>query len=228
MRQPEANFRRLEGIVASLAHHEPDLVCLPECTLTGYLYQESDLVRFAEPIPGETTQRMAYLARQHCVHLCFGMLERSAQGVYNTAMLLDRRGSILLIQRKVSEKPPFLAGKDVRIAETELGRIAILTCGDLFDQQALSQVSGRADLLLVPMARAFAGRSPDPQRWEGEERALYLRAVAQAGVRAAIINARDAQGAEPSFGGAPVVSGRGELLAESPHGSEQALVFDLK
>ena len=125
-----------------------DLICLPECSFTGYLYQEVDFLRFAEPIPGPLT--------------------------------------------------------------TEMTRL----------DPALK-------LLLVPTARSFDGQSPDGQRWETEERQVYLDAVKQAGVFTVIVNAMETGTEEPSFGGALVISAQGELLAESPHGSDEILIYDL-
>ncbi len=87
-------------------------------------------------------------------------------------------------------------------------------------------MQGDEDLLIVPMARGFAGRSPDWQRWEREERQVYLDAVAKVGVATVIVNALEIGEEEPSFGGALVVGADGSLLAESPHGTDEILVHD--
>ncbi len=227
-RAPQVNRQEVARRLAQVAAARPHLVCLPECTLTGYLYTETDLARFAEPIPGPTTQAMAALARQHGVFLCFGLLERAPEGVYNTALLLDDRGEIRLKHRKIHEQPPFCTGDAVRVADTPLGRLGILICGDLFAPQAIRYLDSDLDLLLVPMARAFDRRSPDAARWEREERAAYLDAVRAAGVPAAIVNALEVLETEPSFGGALLVGPQGDLLAEAPHGTDQALIHTLQ
>ena len=226
-RQPDANFREAERRLAQAADARAGLAILPECTLTGYLYDPADLQRFAEPIPGPSTRRMARLARRYGLGVCFGLLERTPQGVFNTAALLDAQGDILLIHRKILEQPPFLTGNEVRTVETAWGRVGILICGDLFSDQALSLLPPSLDLLLVPMARAFDRRSPDPERWEREERQVYLDAAARAGVRTAIVNALDVGIPEPAFGGALWVGPQGQLLAESHHGSDQLLLISL-
>ena len=220
------NLRSVEAVLAAIAGVRPDLIVLPECTLTGYLYEEPDLARFAEPIPGPTTWAMARLARAHRAYICFGMLERAEAAVYDSGVLLNREGRIVVVQRKLSEMPPFQVGKQVHVAETELGRMSILICGDLFDDEATGQLAKGVDWVLVPMARAFAGRSPDRERWETEERAVYLDAVRSIGKTTFLVNALEEGIEEPSFGGAMVVSGDGELLAESPHGSDEVLVYE--
>jgi predicted amidohydrolase len=227
-RDPQRNFRHLEERLSELACSKLDLVCLPECALTGYLYDESDLKKFAEPIPGPTTERMGELARNYKIFLCFGLLEAESENFFNSAVLLDRQGRILLHHRKICEHPPFTNGTTVQTVETELRRLAVLICGDLFDEDATSQLDRSVDLLLVLMARSFDGRSPDPERWEREERKVYLDGVRAVGVTTAIVNSLEIDSDElADFGGALLVDGAGRMLAESPHGTDKALVYEL-
>jgi predicted amidohydrolase len=223
---PNENFRHFLTQLDQVRPHHPDLVCLPECSFTGYMYEEADLARFAEPIPGPLTAEMSRLARLHGVYLCFGMLESTPQGVYDTALLLDRTGAIAGKHRKLSEKPPFVNGTAVNSLETELGKLGMLVCADLFEAEVVARLDPALKLLLVPTARSFDGQSPDLLRWEKEERQVYLDAVRQAGVPTAIVNTLESGPAASLFGGALVVNAQGELLAESPHGSDEILIYD--
>ncbi len=225
LRNPVTNRARFQERLEALRPLKPDLVCLPECAFTGYLYAEEDLRRFAEPIPGPTVEAMAGLARRYHTWLCFGLLEQAPEGIYNTAVLLDRQGTLQHRHRKTTEQPPFRRGSEVTTVESEFGRLGILICGDLFDEEAVARL-GRPHLLIVPMARSFDGRSPDRARWEQEERQVYLEAVRQAGSLTFLVNLLEDTADDAAFGGALVVSARGELLAESPHGSDEALVYD--
>ncbi len=223
---PTDNTQRFNTILDQVREQHPDLVCLPECSFTGYMYEEADLTRFAEPIPGPTTAEMSRLARLHAVYLCFGLLESTPQGVYDTAILLDKSGAIASIHRKLSEKPPFVNGTAVTSVETELGKLGMLVCADLFEAEVVAQLNPALKLLLVPTARSFDGQSPDLLRWEKEERQVYLDAVREAGVPTAIVNTLESGPAASLFGGALVVNAQGELLAESPHGSDEILIYD--
>lgn len=226
-RDVAANLSGLERRLREISRHRPDLVCLPECALSGYLYEDADVQRFAEPIPGPTTERMSALAREHKISLCFGLLEIAGTNFFNSAVLLDRHGEILLHHRKICEHPPFTNGTTVQSVETEVGRLSVLICGDLFDEDATSQLDPSLDLLLVPMARSFEGRSPDAERWLREERQVYLDGVKAIGVTTAIVNALEITEKDASFGGALLVDKDGRVLAESPHGTDEALVYDL-
>ncbi len=226
LRSPTENLRRLEDRLTAIADAQPDLIVLPECAFTGYLYEQEDLERFAEPVSGPTVSTVARLAQRYRVFVSFGMLERHGADVYDSSLLLDRTGQIVAVQRKLSEKPPLRAGTLIEVAETELGKIATLICGDLFAVEATMQLPRDLDWVLVPMARAFAGQSPDKRRWETEERAAYLDAVKAIGKTAFLVNALEEGIEEPSFGGAMVVRGDGKLLNESPHGSDGVVLYE--
>jgi hypothetical protein len=128
--------------------------------------------------------------------------------------------------RKVSEKPPFANGSEVLSVSTPFGKIAILICGDLFDDLTIEKMDKPVDLLLVPMSRSFDLKSPDQNRWLKEERSAYLEAVKRAGCLTVLVNALESDVDEGSFGGALVVNEEGHLLAESPHGTDRLLIYD--
>jgi predicted amidohydrolase len=227
-RDVEANIRQLATVLPKVKNAQVDLVCLPECTFTGYLYETQDFEHFAEPILGSRAfQTVRNIARTYQVYLCFGMLEQTQAGVHNSAILMDRAGEVVNIYHKVNEQPPFIKGSKVQGVNTDIGRLGILICGDLFSGEAIAQFGKSLDLLIVPMARSFANRSPDRLRWEQEERQIYLDAVKNVGVTTVIVNSLEIGRKEPSFGGALVVSGEGELLAESPHGSDKILIHQI-
>lgn len=227
IRNPAVNLERVAGRLEQVSRYRPDLVCFPECTLTGYLYEDEDVKRFAEPVPGPTTQQMAELAQLYGVYLCVGLLEASDAGVYNSAVLLDRKGRLVCTHRKIVEKPPFLNGASVSSVETEIGRLGILICGDLFDEDVVKKLDPALQLLIVPMSRSFDGRSPDLERWLKEERQAYLEAVRQAGRPTVIVNALENIPADGAFGGALVISAAGKLLAEVPHGTDEVVMYNL-
>lgn len=223
---PWANRREVEARLSHIAPRQPDLVCLPESALTGYLYRQQDLERFAEPVPGDSAAWFSQLAKAFSLYLCTGLLERTPLGYYSSALLFDRQGRLLLHYRKMEEKPPFLRGDAFLSADTPFGRFGVLLCGDVFSEQVRQKARGSADWLLVPMARSFDNRSPDAERWEREERQAYLDAVRETGITAFLVNALEVREHEPAFGGALIVNANGYLLAESPHGTDDILFWD--
>ena len=228
VKNPSANLRHFEQRLAEIARHRPDLICLPECAFTGYLCEEQDLEKFAEPIPGKITAVISRLARENHCYICFGMLEKAKEGVYSSAILFDRFGEMRLVHRKISEQPPFVTGSDVQVIDTEFGKLSILVCGDLFDDDVKARLRGRVELLILPLARGFDGKSPDLERWLKEERKVYADEVRKVGVMTLIVNSlEDPSLSEASFGGAMIIGANGEVLAESMHGTDEALIFDV-
>ncbi len=226
-RAPEVNLARFAALLPTLAAGHPDLVILPECTFSGYLYEPADLERFAESIPGPLISRLADYARHLRSHVVFGMLERAPDGFYDSAVWLNRQGELLGVQRKLSEPPPFQKGETLVPFITELGTFHILICGDLYHEAARQQVLPTARGLLAPLARSFDGPSPDPDRWEREERAEYIAVAQQLRLPTLLVNALDEEGDDPAFGGAMAVLPDGHLLGEAPHGTDTLLWVEL-
>lgn len=63
-------------------------------------------------------------------------------------------------------------------------------------------------------------------RWLKGERQVYLEAVKIAGRPTVIVDALEDAPSEPAFGNPMVVSANGELLADSPHGTDEMLLYD--
>jgi predicted amidohydrolase len=57
---------------------------------------------------------------------------------------------------------------------------------------------------------------------------VYLDEVKKAGVTTLLVNALENSPEDASFGGALVVSPSGEILAEVPHGTQAALIYELE
>lgn len=227
VRNPEESLRHFQTRLEEIAPHQPDLVCLPECAFTGYLYNKQDFEKFAESIPGETTAIVSRLAQKYQCYICFGMLEKTQEGVYSSAVLIDKSGQIVHVHRKIIEQPPFATGKEVKTIDTEFGKVSMLLCGDLFDDEVKIKISPDTDMLILLLARSFDEKSPDLERWLKEERQAYADEVKKVGITGLIVNSlEDSSLPEASFGGAMIVSPNGKVLAESEHGTDKALIFE--
>jgi N-carbamoylputrescine amidase len=162
--------RSTEGIRAAAAA-SAQLIVLPELH-TGLYFcvsQNTDNFALAETIPGPTTDMLAKLAGELSVVIVGSVFERRAAGVYhNTAIVLDRDGSLAGIYRKMhipddpgyNEKFYFTPG-DTGIngvggfqpVNTSLGLLGVLVCWDQWYPEAarLMALAG-AQLLIYPTA----------------------------------------------------------------------------
>jgi len=112
-----------------------DVVCLGEAmTMVGTSCSVKDC---AEPIPGPATRQLADAARRNRIWVVAGLTERVGDVVYNTAVLLDRKGQIAGKYRKVhlpreEWKQGVRPGDVYPVFETDFGKVAIQICYDWF------------------------------------------------------------------------------------------------
>ena len=133
--------------------HGVDIACLPE-EFSGTA---------AEPLAGPTTKAIGELARKYKMYVACPIREQGADGrQYNTAVLLDRTGSIAGSYRKVFVfwgEGVHPSKEGVPVFDTDFGRIAMLTCFDAnFDE--LWQEAERKGAELVLWPSAYGGGMP--------------------------------------------------------------------
>lgn len=116
-----------------------DIVCLGEAiTMVGTSSTVKDL---AEPIPGPVTEQLADAARRNRIWVVAGVTEQDGNVVYNTAVLLDRKGKIAGKYRKIhlpreEWRNGIRPGHEYPVFETDFGKIAIQICYDWFFPEA--------------------------------------------------------------------------------------------
>jgi len=161
----EENMRRAEQWIREAAGKGADLVCLPEAADFGWLHQRAREV--ALPVPGRYTDFLCALAKELRVWVCAGCLEKDGEKTYNSAVLIDRAGAVVLKHRKISTLPKLTAhlydagsARDIHTADTEFGRVGLTICADNFN---IAHPKRAADLgawlLLAP--HGFAEKEED-------------------------------------------------------------------
>lgn len=134
-----------------------DLVILPEIWNIGYF--AFDLYKTeAEPLDGETAQRMSAKAKEHGFYLHMGsMVERDGERFYNTSLLFDPSGSRVARYRKIhlygfgsKEAQILTRGEEVVVVSTPLGKMGLCTCYDLrFPELFRAMLNRDVELFLV-------------------------------------------------------------------------------
>ena len=141
------------------------VVCLQELFTTVYFCQVEDhkYFRFAEPVPGPATERLAAVAKELGVVVVGSLFERRTAGLYhNTAVVIDADGSYLGKYRKMHipddplfyEKFYFTPGDlGFRSWQTKFARIGVLVCWDQWYPEAARLTALRgAEILFYPTA----------------------------------------------------------------------------
>ncbi|NJE85658.1 carbon-nitrogen hydrolase family protein [Thermococcus sp. CX2] len=206
----EANWREFERRFWEAMEHRPDIIVFPEYCLTGF--KEWDFSRAV--LYDEIVSRVSRLARDNSVYVIFGLLEPYKNCTYNSALLIDREGEVVLKHRKFQEPMRFCTGNTVRTARTEFGKLAIIICGDLYNKRIAKWIRRkRPDYLFVPMEY-----SPEGGEIAVEDIEAMSERVRLLGVRTFIVNAHPP-------GGAWVFGRNGKLLAQSR--GEEILIYEL-
>jgi len=152
------NFARIEHAVREAKQAGAQIVCLPETAIYGWVNPHAH--HRAHPIPGGDSQRLCELAHEHQLHLCVGLEEKDGEQLYDSAILIDDGGQILLKHRKMNllewlMTPPYSPGEEIQVAKTQFGRIGVLICADTHVETNLQRVAAlQPDLVIVPYGYA--------------------------------------------------------------------------
>lgn len=160
------NLARVAAMVEEAHGQGCDIVVLPECVDVGW----ADLraAELATAIPGETSEFLCALAKRFQIMIASGLTERDGDTVYNAAVLIDREGRILATHRKINEldfaRKIYGVGVELRVTDTEFGRIALNICADNFLKSlalADAQAAMGAVLMLSPSSWAVPPNHDD-------------------------------------------------------------------
>ncbi len=172
----DSNLARAETFITQAATQGADVVVLPEALTLGWT--DPSARSLADAVPGgESFHRLRTAARRRGVHVCAGLVERAGEKLFNTAVLMDPSGELLLHHRKIHEldfaREFYSCGDRLGVAETPFGRIGLMICADAFAPgQVLSRSLGLmgANVILSPCAWAVPPdhdneRTPYGQLW---------------------------------------------------------------
>jgi len=152
------NFVRIENAIGQAKDAGAQIICFPEAIILGWV--NSDAHERAYSIPGKDSERLRELAKDYQTYLCVGLAEKEGRNLFDSAVLIDDKGQILLKHRKINiltelMSPSYTVGKDVNAAETKFGKIGLLICADTHKDEILNHVATmKLDLLLVPYGYA--------------------------------------------------------------------------
>ncbi len=159
----QANLAAAKGFVEQAALRGAKLVVLPETmNFIGRGYSAQ-----AEPIPGgETCQMFQELAQKHSIWIETGSIPETVEGAKprNTAMLIDPNGRVVCKYSKmhmfdvdITNGPSYhesahnTSGREIVLADTELGMLGFAVCYDLRFPEIFRLISmAGAQVILVP------------------------------------------------------------------------------
>jgi len=232
------NLRRAISFVEKAISRRAHWILLPEVfNYRGDLSHPEIFKAAAEPVSGESIGLLANLARRSKVFILAGSMVEQAPSktkAYNTSVLIDDRGKIAAVYRKMHlfgaqigstalrESKVFLAGKKPVMGRVGDFKVGLSVCYDLrFPGLYQSYRRAGADVMTVPAAfTAFTGQA----HWEvllrarAIENQCYVLAPNQVG--------KDSRGIA-THGHSMVVSPWGEVLAKGSADKEEIVYADI-
>jgi predicted amidohydrolase len=135
----KANHERLMAILAEVARTPVDVVVTPECFLDGYVSVGKNvsarrLARYAiVPSRSAYVDRAAEWAAAHSAWLIFGCCRKTPAGVFNSALVFDRRGALRGSYDKVhcqNQDRKFRPGRALPVFDSDFGPFGVMICAD--------------------------------------------------------------------------------------------------
>jgi len=218
----ERNLKQISEQAAKARKKNVDLLIFPELHLTGYTMRD-EVSHLAESIPGPSTRKVEILAREHGVHIIFGMPEESeVKGViHNTAVFVGPKGLIgryrkihLPTHSVFEERRYYRPGQEAPVFKTVIGTIGLNICYDLYFPE-LTRLQALQGAQLVVCISA----SPGLRRrfFEGfclsraMENAVYLAYVNRVGIEEGL----------QFWGGSRVIAPNVSVLAQCKYDVEE-------
>lgn len=133
------NHSRLLEILYEVESFKPDIVITPECFLDGYVATESFVTRAniekyaINPDRSPYVKTISEWAKINNSWFIYGFTRLSEEGVYNSALIVNRSGDKVGIYDKVhcqSHDEKYLPGKSLPVFKSDFGLFGVMICAD--------------------------------------------------------------------------------------------------
>ena len=227
-----SNIEKMKAYAEKAKKEDAELVIFPELSLTDYLVRDL-IYELAEPIPGPSVEKMTEIAKQNKIYIVFGMPEMSRKAesvIYNTAVLVGPEGYIgkyrkmhLPTHSVFEEKRYFRQGYETPVFETQIGRIGLMICYDVFFPEVSRALKLNGAQLIVCISASPAVRR------KFFEILTAARAI-ENNVFLAYVNLVGIEDGLQFWGGSRIISPSGSIIAKAKYDEEDFVVgeIDLK
>ena len=148
-----------------IVKYQPDIICLPETfPFVNNKKKTPPIKEIAEPsqVGGPIIKKISDFAKKNNCYIICPLYTKDKGKYYNSAVLIDRKGSIVGEYRKIHPAPGEIESGispgpgDPPVFETDFGRIGIQICFDIKWQEAWKKL-GKKGAEIVFWPSAFSG-----------------------------------------------------------------------
>ncbi len=220
------NLKRMERTVAKAKRQGAELTVFPELSLTGYVVRDQ-IYELAEKIPGPSIKIMEDIAKRNGMYVVFGMpelSERTQATLHNTAVVIGPEGFIgkyrkmyLPTHSVFEEKRYFRAGYQTAALDTELGKIGLTICYDIYFPEVIRLTRLEGAQLIVCISA-----SPGIRR-SFFETLTAARAIENTAFLA-YVNLAGIEDGLQFWGGSRLIGPNGKVLVQAKYDEEDFLI----
>lgn len=152
----KSNLETMAAIIDIAGAQKPDLVVLSENFVDRGVGRP--LAETSEKVPGPATEMLSRKAREYGTYIVTTLHESDGELIYNTAVLIDRKGRLIGKYRKVhlameEGERGITPGSEYPVFDTDFGKLGILTCWDnwFVETARILRLKG-AEILALPIA----------------------------------------------------------------------------
>jgi N-carbamoylputrescine amidase len=244
--------KAIEGI-KNAAKQGANIICLQElfCSLYFCDVESQENFKYAEPIPGPTTDILSEISKELGIVIIASLFEKRAAGLYhNTTAVLDADGTYMGKYRKmhIPDDPGYyekyyftpgdspIAGQSsegagYRIFETKFAKIGVLICWDQWYPEAarITALMG-AEVLFYPTAIGWdtteANTNINREQYNAWQTIQRSHAIAN-GVHVVSVNRVGQEQEQLFWGGSFVANPHGTLLYLASHDQPEVHVQEI-
>jgi predicted amidohydrolase len=217
-----ANLEAMDGFMREAAEKQARLLVLPECYLSGYMFDDRAAAA-AAAISADSAEigEIVALCGKHDVEVIVGFLETDGDKLYNSAAVIGPSGVIgvhrkrhlpfLGADRFVDEPP----GTDLSLFETRVGKVGVAICYEIrFPEIMRSLALAGAEFVALPTNWPVQSAILAEQftRVRAAENFIYLL----------VANRADAEGDATFLGQSQIIDPLGAVIGNS--GRSQGLL----
>jgi predicted amidohydrolase len=214
------NLETMERRVKQAKKTGAELVVFPELSLTGYTVRDR-AYELAEPVPkGDSVREIERVAKNEDVHIVFGAIERSAGTgavLHNSAVLVGPKGYLgkyrkmyLPTHSVFEEKRYFRPGYQADVFDTEVGKIGMIVCYDIYFPEITR-------LLCLKGANLVICISASPSVRRGFFETLTAARAIENGVFLAYVNLAGIEDGLQFWGGSRIIAPSGSIISQAKY-----------
>jgi len=221
------NVETMKRIIRQAKKRKADLIAFPELALTGYVVRDR-AYELAENVPhGPSVRQIEEIAKKENIHIILGMIERSAKAsavLHNTALLVGPKGFVGKYQKMYlpthsvfEEKRYFRPGYQTPVFETEIGKLGIIICYDIYFPEVTRVLSLKGARLIVCISA-----SPSVRR--GFFETLTAARAIENTVFVAFVNLAGIEDGLQFWGGSRIIAPSGSLISQAKYDEDDFIV----